>query len=85
MQIANPAKWTAETPNLYQLLLELKDGQGKTIEVTSHPVGFREVEIRDGQLRVNGQPIISRESIGTSMIRSAATRSRSNRWSTTSG
>ena len=55
--VANPAKWTAETPNLYKLILTLKDEAGKTIAVTSHNVGFREVEIRDGQLLVNGQAI----------------------------
>lgn len=58
LQLANPAKWTAETPHLYKLLLELKDGAGRTVEVTSHNVGFRKVEIRDGQLCVNGQPIL---------------------------
>ena len=57
MQLENPAKWTAETPNLYQLLLELRDETGKTIEVMSHHVGFRKVEIRHGQLLVNGQPV----------------------------
>ena len=55
--VKNPAKWTAETPNLYKLVLTLKDEAGKTIAVTSHNVGFRKVEIRDGQLTVNGKPI----------------------------
>ena len=55
--IADPAKWTAETPNLYRLLLTLKTAGGKTVEVTTQPVGFREVAILDGQLCVNGRPI----------------------------
>ena len=55
--LEDPAKWTAESPNLYKLLLELQDADGKTIEVISHNVGFRKVEVRDGQLLVNGQPI----------------------------
>lgn len=55
--VANPLKWTAETPNLYTLLLTLKDGTGKTIEVTSHRVGFRRIDIRDGQLYINGQKV----------------------------
>ena len=55
--VKNPAKWTAETPNLYKLVLTLKDETGKTVAVTSHNVGFRKVEIRDGQLLVNGQAI----------------------------
>jgi beta-galactosidase len=57
MQLENPAKWTAETPNLYTLLLTLRDKNGEAIEVTAHKIGFREVEIRGGQLLVNGQPI----------------------------
>ena len=55
--VKNPAKWTAETPNLYKLVITLKDEAGKTIAVTGHNVGFRKVEIRDGQLLVNGQAI----------------------------
>lgn len=56
--IANPLKWTAETPNLYQLFISLLDADGKTIEVVPVNVGFREVEIINGQLTVNGQPIL---------------------------
>ncbi|MDR1938354.1 MAG: DUF4981 domain-containing protein [Tannerellaceae bacterium] len=55
--ISNPAKWTAETPNLYTLLITLKDRKGEVIEATSHKIGFRKVEIKDGQLLVNGQKI----------------------------
>ncbi len=55
--VKDPAKWTAETPNLYKLLITLKDAQGRVVEHTSHNVGFRKVEIKSGQLLVNGQPI----------------------------
>ncbi|MBN1853345.1 MAG: DUF4981 domain-containing protein [Pirellulales bacterium] len=57
IHLKNPAKWTAETPNLYHLLLTLQTADGKSIEVTSHLIGFRKVEIRDGQFLVNGKPI----------------------------
>lgn len=50
--------WTAETPNLYTLYLELLDKEGKVVEATTSRVGFRNVEIRDGQLLVNGKPIL---------------------------
>ncbi len=53
--IANPLKWTAETPNLYKLLLTLKDAKGNILEVIPSNIGFREIEIRDGSLLVNGQ------------------------------
>jgi len=57
-QITNPAKWSAEIPNLYVLVLTLKDEQGKTIEMVSCNVGFRKSEIKDGQLLVNGKPVL---------------------------
>jgi beta-galactosidase len=48
-------KWTAETPNLYNLLITLKDEEGKVSEVLRQDVGFRRIEIKDAQLLVNGQ------------------------------
>ncbi|MBC8355581.1 MAG: DUF4981 domain-containing protein [Planctomycetes bacterium] len=58
LAVTNPDKWTAETPHLYKLLLTLKDGDGETLEYLSQSVGFREVAIDNGQLKVNGQPIL---------------------------
>ncbi len=49
--------WSAETPNLYQLLITLKDAEGRIVEVIRQDVGFRQVEIRNAQLLVNGRPI----------------------------
>ena len=49
--------WTAETPNLYTLIMTLKQGD-KVLEVIPQRIGFRHVEIKDGQLLVNGQPIL---------------------------
>ncbi len=57
LDIKNPKKWTAETPNLYTLLLSLSDSSGQTTEVVTCQVGFRKVEIKDGQLQVNGVPV----------------------------
>ena len=56
--VLNPPKWSAETPQLHKLLLTLRDASGKTIEVIPVNVGFRKVEIRDGDLLVNGQRIL---------------------------
>lgn len=56
--IANPLKWTAETPRLYKLLITLKNAAGKTLEVIPCNVGFRKVEIKNGDLLVNGQRIL---------------------------
>lgn len=57
-KIASPFLWSAETPNLYTLLITLKDDKGNLIETTSCQIGFRKVEIRNGQLLVNGQHIL---------------------------
>lgn len=56
--IKKPIKWTAETPNLYSLIICLSDNTGKTIEVVACKIGFRKVEIKGGQLLVNGVPIL---------------------------
>lgn len=57
LAVADPAKWSAEHPNLHTLVLELQDGQGKTLEIESCRVGFRRIEIADGRILVNGMPI----------------------------
>jgi beta-galactosidase len=54
------APWTAETPTLYRVLLTLEDGSGAVLETVTTRVGFRRVEIKDRQLRVNGAPIVIR-------------------------
>ncbi len=56
-KISNPSKWTAETPNLYTMLITLKDEKGNVVESTSHKIGFRKVEIVDGQVFINGKKI----------------------------
>jgi len=56
-KVKNPAKWTAETPNLYTLVLTLNDENGNVIEADSCQVGFRKIEIRAGCFLINGQPI----------------------------
>ncbi len=58
MHIDRPALWSAEQPNLYQVIVTLKDYKGKIIEVIPQRVGFRRVEIKDGQLLVNGKAIL---------------------------
>ncbi len=52
--------WSAETPDLYTLLVELVDAKGRLIEATSRRIGFRTVEIAGGEVRVNGRRIMIR-------------------------
>ena len=57
MDVSNPEKWTAETPNLYTLTATLKNGSN-TQEVIPVKVGFRKIELKGGQILVNGQPVL---------------------------
>lgn len=55
LAVKSPLKWTAETPNLYTLLIE--SSSGGTLEAVSIRTGFRKIEIKDGVFLVNGQPV----------------------------
>lgn len=55
--VKDPLKWTAETPELYQLVATLQD-KGKTLEAIPVKVGFRKVEIRNARLLINGKPVL---------------------------
>ena len=56
-EIEAPARWTAETPNLYTLHLALKNPAGEVVERAVQQVGFRSVEVKNGQVLINGAPI----------------------------
>ncbi len=47
-------KWSAETPNLYSLVITLKNNKKEVLESVSSKIGFRKVEIKNSQLLVNG-------------------------------
>jgi beta-galactosidase len=57
-EVKTPFKWSAESPHLYTALLTLKNESGEVIEIESAKCGFRKVEIKNGQLLLNGQPIL---------------------------
>lgn len=56
LPVANPQKWTAESPYLYSVQLTLKTPSAKTYTVTQR-IGFRKVELINGLMTVNGTPI----------------------------
>ncbi len=56
-EFAQVKPWSAEKPNLYNLTIALKDENGSTIEVIGQKVGFRRLEISNGQFLVNGKAI----------------------------
>jgi beta-galactosidase len=53
----NVARWNAEDPNLYEYIITLKDAAGKPLAYTAGKTGFRKVELKGGQLLVNGVAI----------------------------
>ncbi len=56
--VPNVEKWTAETPNLYQLTIQLKDKKGGVKEVISRKIGFRTSEVKNGRFLLNGETIL---------------------------
>ncbi|MPQ43385.1 glycoside hydrolase family 2 TIM barrel-domain containing protein [Clostridium tarantellae] len=57
-KVKNPKKWSAESPNLYTLVIVLENSNGEIIETISNKIGFREVYIEGKQMKINGQPIV---------------------------
>ncbi|MGW8315349.1 MAG: glycoside hydrolase family 2 protein, partial [Bacteroidales bacterium] len=55
--VTDPDKWSAEFPNLYTLLVQLKDADGELLEAFTQKIGFREVGYQDFILTVNGVPV----------------------------
>ncbi|GAL10168.1 beta-galactosidase [Vibrio astriarenae] len=60
LPVREPKQWSAEVPNLYRLVVSLIDEQGHHIESEAYDVGFRKIEITDGQLKLNGKPLLIR-------------------------
>ena len=56
--VSSPKLWSSETPNLYSLVLSLKNEKGSIIESVATQIGFRKVELKGGQLLVNGVRLI---------------------------
>lgn len=52
--VVAPKLWSNETPNLYNLILTVKDKKGKIVETVGTQIGFRTVELKNGSLLVNG-------------------------------
>lgn len=56
-KVTAPAKWTAETPELYDMVLELSDPSGKVVDRVEKKIGFKKTEIVDGVFYLNGKPL----------------------------
>ncbi len=57
-KVENPALWSAEDPQLYDLTLEVYNEAGELQEVIPQKVGFRRFEMKDGIMTLNGKRIV---------------------------
>lgn len=60
LPVDQPALWSAETPTLYRAVVKLLSPTGELVEAEAYDVGFRQVEISNGLLKLNGQPLLIR-------------------------
>ncbi|MFF1375985.1 glycoside hydrolase family 2 TIM barrel-domain containing protein [Streptomyces sp. NPDC058308] len=58
--VERPALWSAEQPHLYTLVVTLRDGSGRAVDVHRTRVGFRQVDVGPGRFTVNGEPVMLR-------------------------
>jgi beta-galactosidase len=55
--VTNPELWSAEIPNLYSVILSIKDEQGNVLEALSSKLGFRKIELKNNRVYINGQQV----------------------------
>jgi len=60
LPVTDPRPWTAETPDLYTVVMTLKAPNGDSVDFESCRVGFRQVEIDNGTLLLNGRRLVVR-------------------------
>lgn len=58
LTIEQPALWSAEQPNLYNLMIQVTDNQEQLQELIPQRVGFRRFAIEDGIMKLNGKRIV---------------------------
>lgn len=58
LTIEQPALWSAEQPNLYDLMIQVTDDQEQLQELIPQRVGFRRFAIEDGIMKLNGKRIV---------------------------
>ncbi|WP_026653270.1 glycoside hydrolase family 2 TIM barrel-domain containing protein [Butyrivibrio proteoclasticus] len=57
-KVVNPLLWSAEDPQLYQLVITVKGEDGEEKEIVRQNVGFRRFEMKDGLMLINGKRIV---------------------------
>ncbi|KAB8125865.1 DUF4981 domain-containing protein [Gracilibacillus oryzae] len=56
--IKQPKKWSAESPYLYSLIFRIKNGEGELVEAFATKVGFRQFELINNIMHINGKRIV---------------------------
>ena len=59
-EVSNPLLWSAETPNLYNVIVSLKDSDGNVTEAIAAKFGFREIEIKNKRVYINNKQVFFR-------------------------
>ena len=57
-KVLKPLKWTHESPNLYKVVISLYNNKDEVLEVVSCNTGFREIEIKNREVLLNGKPVM---------------------------
>ena len=80
-EVVNPLKWTAETPNLYNLTILLKQ-KGKTVDIRSVKVGFRKIELAQdwSAVELMENQLCLRELTDTTIVRRMVVRYLKKKW-----
>jgi beta-galactosidase len=60
LPVEQPALWSAERPELYRAVILLLSPTGELIEAEAYDVGFRQIAMSNGLLKLNGQPLLIR-------------------------
>jgi len=60
LHVPQPALWSAETPHLYRAVITLRDANGALVEAEAFDVGFRQIAVEGGLLKLNGKPLLIR-------------------------
>jgi len=55
IEVRHPRQWSAESPDLYHLVMTLKDNHGQTLEIIPQRIGFRDIKVKDGLFYVNNR------------------------------
>ncbi len=58
LDIPSPLQWSAEVPNLYKVVLSLRDAANHCFDAVGCKTGFRRFEIKDGLMKINGKTIV---------------------------